>query len=172
MGHKKQALDASVNAFLNGLEDPVEAAQAIVPGIIICCQTFQCSVDNEIARQCDVLVDVDDYGLFDRTTVDLGTRTKKILTSQVFRRELQDIICIRDDLNNGMSRSEVCCMISDFFVVPFKTATNYFDYLRSKNMLPALKGGGQALCTQATTTNHTATTTENCFAITQASSTL
>jgi hypothetical protein len=34
MGHKKKALDASVNAFLNGLEDPVEAAQAIVPGII------------------------------------------------------------------------------------------------------------------------------------------
>ena len=86
--------------------------------------------------------------------------TRKILTSQVFRKELQDIICIRKDLNNGMSRSEVCCMISDFFVVPFKTAANHFDYLRSKNMLPALKGGGRTVCTQATTTNCTATTTE------------
>ncbi len=64
MGPKKQALDASVDAFLNSLQDSVEAAQAIVPGIIIPCQTFQRSVDNEIARQCDV-VDVDDYGLFD-----------------------------------------------------------------------------------------------------------
>jgi hypothetical protein len=33
-GHKKQALDASVDAFLNN-KDPVKAAQAIVPGIII-----------------------------------------------------------------------------------------------------------------------------------------
>ena len=50
MGPKKQALDASVDAFLNGLQDPVEAAQAIVPGIIIPHQTFQRSVYNEIAR--------------------------------------------------------------------------------------------------------------------------
>ncbi len=89
--------------------------------------------------------------------------TRKILTSQVFRKELQDIICIHDALNNGMSRSEVCRMISDFFVVPFKMVANHFDYLRSKNMLPALKGGGRTVRTQATTTNRTATTTEKLY---------
>jgi hypothetical protein len=51
-------------------------------------------------------------------------------------------------------------MIANFFVVPFKTAENHFDYLRSKNMLPDLKCGGCTVHTQATTTNCTATTTE------------
>ena len=59
-----------------------------------------------------------------------------------------------------MSRIEVCCMIANFFVVPFKMAENHFDYLRSKNMLPDLKGGGRTVRTQATTTNCTATTIE------------
>jgi hypothetical protein len=85
---------------------------------------------------------------------------KKIPTSKEFRKELQDIICICDDLNNGMSRIKVCRMIADFFVVPFKMAENHFDYLRSKNMLPDLKGGGRTVRTQATTTNRTATTME------------
>ncbi len=54
-----QALDASVDAFLNN-EDQVKAAQAIVQGIIIPRQTFQHSLDNEIERWRDVLVNVDD----------------------------------------------------------------------------------------------------------------
>ncbi len=63
-GHKKQAFDASVDAFLNA-EDLVKATQAIVPGIIILQQIFQRSLDNEIERRSDDFVDVDNYGLFD-----------------------------------------------------------------------------------------------------------
>jgi hypothetical protein len=51
-------------------------------------------------------------------------------------------------------------MIADFCMVTYKKAEDHFDYLRSKNILPALKSGGQTVHTQATTTNHTVTTTE------------
>jgi hypothetical protein len=50
-------------------------------------------------------------------------------------------------------------MIADYCMVSNKKAENHFDYLRSRNMLPSLKGGGCKVCAQATTTNRTATTT-------------
>ncbi len=50
-------------------------------------------------------------------------------------------------------------MIADFHMVSHKKAEVHYDYMIRKKMLPMLKGGGQTVLAQLTTTNQTATTT-------------
>ena len=87
-------------------------------------------------------------------------RGRKLTTTAEFRDTLERIICARDHLNNGMSRTEAITMLADSHGIDNKKAANHYDYLVRQNMLPTLKQGGRVVRAQATTTNRTATTTE------------
>jgi hypothetical protein len=122
-GDNKLVLDAAVDAILTN-DDHIMVSPEIVSRIDIPCATLEQTMAQERARRATLDKEkVHGNGLFNQTTDDL-INEKKALTTSEFCKDLQDIICIHDDLNNGMSRKEVCHMISDFCMVPHKTAEN------------------------------------------------
>jgi hypothetical protein len=84
------------------------------------------------------------------------------LTSFGDREFLQTIIIARDNRNAGMPRKELIGIIAELAGVNKKTAENHLDYLIRSKQLPNLKNNGRVVHAQATTTNRTAVTTENC----------
>ena len=66
---------------------------------------------------------------------------------------LQDIICKRDQLNNGASRKEAVQLIVDLGRASnTESAENHLDYLIRKGKLEHLKRGGKVVTAQATST--------------------
>ena len=82
------------------------------------------------------------------------------LTTNSDRELLEHIAKSRDEMNHGMSRKEMFVLIAELFGVLYETAESHFDYLIKSKQLNGLKRGGRVVAAQATTTNHTAITTQ------------
>ena len=78
---------------------------------------------------------------------------KNALLSNQDRDVLQDIICRRDQTNEGVSRKEAIGIISDIAQAKsHKQAANHLDYLIRTEKLTNLKRNGRIVTAQATTT--------------------
>ncbi len=63
-------------------------------------------------------------------------------------------------MNRGMLMKEMVVLITTLFSVLYKAAENHFDHLIKAKQLDELKRDGCVVLAQATTTNHTAITTQ------------
>ena len=67
------------------------------------------------------------------------------LLNETNKEFLQQIIKVRDEANNGMTRSEFFTCIQMLVGCDIKTAENYYDYLVRENKLQKLKAKGKAV---------------------------
>ena len=83
-----------------------------------------------------------------------------MLTTELDRAYIQELITLRDLKNNGMSRGEVIAVIQRLTGSSFMQAENHWYYCRQAELFPKLKGHGALRSAQSTTTKRSGVTTE------------
>ena len=88
------------------------------------------------------------------------TMETKMLTSDLDRNYIQELVTLRDLKNNGMSRGEVIGLIQKMTGASFIKSEQHWYYCRRAKLLPQLKNHGALRTAQATTTKRSGVTTE------------
>ena len=146
----KSALVRAVEAKLKGLDPQLAAGVIVIP---------RQTLDKHIryAKQA-----AKKMGGLDTLYLKDFTRKEEncMLTTELDRVYLQELIALRDLRNNGMTRREVIHLIQQLTGATFEKAEQHWYYCRRSKLFPELKGHGALRSAQGTTTKRSGVTTE------------